>query len=94
MRNLKPGDIVETPHGRGWLLYPVLKTQRREWIVYIAKKCYEVSVDEMANPSTHSEDISKASTYSSTECVPKPRKIGTSSKDMSTAGTYQQEMKL
>ena len=80
---MKPGDIVETPHGRGWLLYPVLRTQRREWIVIIDKKGYDVPIDEMLGTS---QDVPRI--------CPQSGEKGTHSEDMSTAGTYQQEMEL
>ena len=83
MPNLKPGDVVETPHGRGWLLYPVLRTQRREWIVYIDKKIYGVPIDEMLGTSQDDPRI-----------CPQSGEIWTRSENVSTVGTYQQEMKL
>lgn len=43
----KPGLVVETPFGTGWLLYPVPKTARREWMVYIEGKAYRVRVEDM-----------------------------------------------
>ena len=84
-RAMKPGDVVETPHGRGWLLYPVLKTQRREWMVLIGTppRAHQVSVDEMLGTS---QDVPRI--------CPQSGEHGTRSENMSTAGTYQQEMKL
>ena len=68
MANLKPGIIVDTPHGRGWLLYPVPGTQRREWMVLIGTppRAHQVSVDEMLGTSQDDPRIgnsSEAGTY-------------------------------
>ena len=83
MGAMRPGDIVHTPHGRDWLLYPVLKTRRREGVVYINPKCYEIHVDEMLGTSSDVPSI-----------CPQNGEIGTRPEDMSTAGTYQEEMEL
>ena len=89
MAAMKPGDTVGTPHGEGWLLYPLRRTRQREWMVIVGTAIHEVSVDEMAFASTRSEDTSKASTH-----VPKPRNLGQMPEEMSTGGTRQMEIEL
>jgi hypothetical protein len=46
---MKPGDIVQTPNGPGYLLHPAARTKGAEWIVMIGTKGHIVSVDEMAS---------------------------------------------
>lgn len=43
----RPGVVVATPHGVGWLLYPIPRTERREWDVYIDGKAYRTRVEDM-----------------------------------------------
>ena len=40
-------DEVDTPHGRGWLLHPVNRTERQSWVVLVGTKGYVVRVDDM-----------------------------------------------
>lgn len=94
MRNLKPGDTVNTPHGSGKLLHPVPRTQRREWVVMIGRHGEFISVDEMGDSSTQFEGMSMAATYGEAECVPKPRNLEQTPEDISTGGTRQMEMGL
>lgn len=81
MRTMKPGDVVDTPHGRGWLLYPVLRTQRREWVVIIGTKAHSVSVEEMLGSS---QDVPMI--------CPQNDERSTRSEDMSAMGTRQMGM--
>ena len=83
MHIMKPGDIVDTPHGRGWLLHPIPRAAQSAWIVMIGTKGYIVSVEQMLGTSQDAPSI-----------CPQKDEIGTSPEDMSTAGTRQMEMIL
>lgn len=92
MRGMKPGDVVDTPHGRGWLLYPIRRTQRQEWIVLVGTKGHPVRADEMLGSS---QDVPRKCNKAGYEvCVDEIAETSTHSQDMSTASTYQQEMML
>jgi hypothetical protein len=74
-RRPRPGDIVQTPNGPGYLLHPAARTKGAEWIVMIGTKGHIVSVDEMGMPST----LEPAVTI--------PREFATSPKEMGQTGT-------
>lgn len=74
-RRPEVGDVVDTPHGRGWLLYPLPRTERHEWLVLVETQAHEVCVDEM-DETGHVQQI-----------CPRRRRIGTRLADVGPAGT-------